>query len=544
MIKYFPIKKIHRYFIFSFILVLFFSMSLTFTKASAKGNNEEVKIPEIAMASLEHYPFVEGNSNKFFIASKKYSGQVQYQLFYNCKTTMDSKWKLVNNKYTVKGWTRSVSGNMPIIFDISDLKLKADYYRFAIRIRRVGERGKYSNEYGDYDYAFPFALNVVKNSNIDLNSEMLIEKFQYTRNEKLIIDGVKNNSQNSQYKLHLYDVKNNRWLTELTQYKNKIEYNLRKIPQGIYVVDIWAKESNSSSKYDGWKLKIINVNSEESDEIYDKDKGNTSGNILNLGMVAEKDDWIYYADHSQRGKLYKMKNDGSSKIKLSDNKALYINVIDEWIYYCNISDNKKIYKVKTDGSCTTKISDDSAEQITVRDGWIYYLNATATYKMYKIRTDGTNKTKLNNDISLNINLEDQYIYYTNVSDSNKIYRIKIDGTERTKLIDDKSGFLNVDHGYIYYSNISDNSKIYKAEINGRYKKKLSDRWAMFINVREGWIYYSNIREDSHVYRMKTDGSYNEKIVDSSAVFNNVVNGYIYFESLDDNYDLRHIQITN
>ena len=40
-----------------------------------------VSIPQVSIVSLDHYPFIEGDKNEFFIASKNYIGKVQYQLF-------------------------------------------------------------------------------------------------------------------------------------------------------------------------------------------------------------------------------------------------------------------------------------------------------------------------------------------------------------------------------------------------------------------------------------------------------------------------------
>jgi len=53
-----------------------------------------------------------------------------------------------------------------------------------------------------------------------------------------------------------------KWLTNLTEYGKSIDYTLNKLPEGPYIVDIWAKTDTSTNKYDGWKLSIINIKKE------------------------------------------------------------------------------------------------------------------------------------------------------------------------------------------------------------------------------------------------------------------------------------------
>ena len=240
-----------------------FSDGLAAVKVNGKWGYIEkpvakIPTPKIAIVSLEHVPFVEGDNNKFYISAKGYIGKVQYQLFYIQESVM-KEWKLINNVDMSDGWTKPIDAQTPIDIDISSLNLKADKYRFAIRVRRVGVKGLKENKYGDYDDSYPFNLNVVKNENIKLSGDMNIEKTNFLRSENLVIKGVGDLSKDLQYKLHLFDVKNSKWLTDLTEYSTNIDYSLKGIPAGIYIVDLWAKNTNSTKKYDGWKLKVITI---------------------------------------------------------------------------------------------------------------------------------------------------------------------------------------------------------------------------------------------------------------------------------------------
>jgi len=80
------------------------------------------------------------------------------------------------------------------------------------------------------------------------------------------------------------------------------------------------------------------------------ERGNTVGNIVNGGYVAQKSDWIYYQSNDG-GKLYKIRTDGSSRTKLNDDSSYWINVVGDWVYYTNFNDDiGKFYKIRTDGT--------------------------------------------------------------------------------------------------------------------------------------------------------------------------------------------------
>lgn len=519
------------------------------------------QIPSVAIVSLDHYPFVEGDKNSFFVSSKDYVGQVQYQLFYTNSRTMGTRWEVINNDITVDGWTDPVDAQEPISFDISGLNLKQDPYRFAIRVRRVGVKGKYSNQYGDYDSALPFVFSVVKDSSVKLNGDMLLDKTEYAKNDNLVINGVKDAAPSVQYKLHLYDVKNNKWITELTSYGSKIDYDLSNIPEGKYIVDIWAKNSNSTSKYDGWKLKVININSEikpiVSVDSIEASAFKGDGYTLPKTVLATFEDgtkvnkfvtWDKAADTSKAGvftfagtvKGYASKAqmtlnviDGRGNTSGNTINAGLVAGKDGWVFYSNSSDEGKLYKALENNSNITKVSDDAGLYINVVDDWVYYSNFSydGDGSIYKIKTDGTQRTKLNNDVSEHLNIKNGWIYYTNASDEYRLYKIRTDGTGRTKLNNDTSLNINLEGEFIYYTNISDANKIYKIKVDGTGRTKLNNDESAFLNVDNGWLYYANMADEYKIYKLKIDGTGRVKISDRSAGFINVNNGWIYYSDL-------------
>jgi hypothetical protein len=298
--------------------------------------------------------------------------------------------------------------------------------------------------------------------------------------------------------------------------------------------------------------------------------GNSAGNIANVGFAAIQGDWIYYVNDNDGYSIYKIRTDGTGRVKINDDSSRYLNVVGDWIYYSNIEGDSdlvgiikpdhgyNIYKIRTDGSERIKLNNDLSKYLTVVDDWIYYTQAIfngekLTADLYKIRVDGSNPTKLSDDIALDLNVVDDWIYYTNESDSHRIYKVRTDGSERTQITYDDdvhfninvvgewiysnsmvraenlirirtdsgepSGFkgiryaydLNYANGWLYYYNRDDNNSIYKVRIDGSEIIKVNDDSSWLINIVGDWIYYINSDEGDKFYRIKTDGSERQKV---------------------------------
>lgn len=262
-----------------------------------------------------------------------------------------------------------------------------------------------------------------------------------------------------------------------------------------------------------------------------EEKGNTNGNISNDGEVCEKDGFIYCSGaHSG---LYKMKTDGTEKIKLLDDSAVDINVVDGWIYYLNVRNynenpNSQIYKVKIDGTCKTEVySQDDISGLIVTNKYIYYKTFTSglgdlDYAIYKMNIDGTDKVMITKEQWIsNINYDDGYIYYDT---SDGIYKIKDDGTDRVKLYTCDTRFMIVNDKNIYFHSEGENysvNNVYKIDLNGKGLQKVitfnSEATELFqpffFNIDGDWIYYSTIgKSGDGIYKVKTDGTQNTKLV--------------------------------
>lgn len=524
-------------------------------------------LPKVDLVSLDHSPFIEGDSNNFYVTSKNYSEKVQYQFFYTCERTMGNTWQLINNEGMVDGWTSEIAAHEPLKVDISKLNLKKDFYRFAIRVKRFGVKGTYENVYGDYDNAYPFNLTVEDKNPMTLNGDIILEKEVFRKNDQLVVTGVSSAPENTQYKLHLYDVQNNKWLNNLTDYSNGLDYDLSNVPEGTYILNTWAKNTSSSKKYDGWKLKVIKITS---DLMSISNAENISANITrNTRYVLPHNVIATMNDGSKKSKAITWNNEANTseigvyeilgnvlgyneKIKLTLNVEntfgnSFGNIMNEgnfaeskdYIYYKEVNDNNKLYYMNKKTKEISKLLDYSVSYINVLNDYIYF----SAGGISRIKTNGTDFKVLSTFGARNIIIEKDWIYYSNGGDSGQLYKVKTDGTLRTKVSDDFVWCMNIVGEYIYYSNTSNNKSIYKIKKDGTGRTKLNSDVSEYVNVVKDWIYYSNASDGHKIYKVNINGTGRTKVTDIPGTYLNYSNGKLVFVNTK-TYDLNYIDSSN
>jgi hypothetical protein len=283
-----------------------------------------------------------------------------------------------------------------------------------------------------------------------------------------------------------------------------------------------------------------------------EERGNTSGNIANMGLAADDGDWIYHSElvTSDPG-LYKERRAGTEQMKLNDSSASSINVAGGWVYF--VSSMGNIRKIRTDGTGMADVNSSVSRAVSVVDGWIYYVSTgidsskidmeslNADNHIYRIKTDGTQNTKLCDDKINpfnNIAVSKGWIYYANFSGDGspvrKLYRIRIDGTDKERLSDDFATSINVSDDWIYYSIFSEGSepdfktsfRLAKMRTDGTDKAAFDNITPLNLNVAGDWIYFTSFT-DGKIYKVRTDGTDIEKISDFTSETVNLAGDWIY-----------------
>ena len=296
-------------------------------------------------------------------------------------------------------------------------------------------------------------------------------------------------------------------------------------------------------------------------------------------IVARDGDWIFYENHYDYNKVYRINKDGSGKFKIEDttmqilkiqngwiyynegssglhkirtdgtNKTKlyklfgyrpdYIEVIGEWIYYADKTMHK-IYKTREDGTENrTLVLNDWVEDMRIKDGFIYFIggkdySGNENRGIYKVKIDGTSKIKLEDSSPEKIDVYGDWIYYMIYGD---FYRIKNDGTQKTKLFIPQSGkriaSYEIRGEHIYLNEVGgDGSTLWNLKLDGSEKTAIktydSSQWTLYI-TDEGLF----LQDRGIIYSLNTDGTINKKIADDMYRLVYVEDGWVYYLKIED-----------
>ncbi len=261
----------------------------------------------------------------------------------------------------------------------------------------------------------------------------------------------------------------------------------------------------------------------------------TVGNTINKGYVTEYNDWLLFSNRMDKERLYRIRQDGTSLTKISDDQnSLFITVVNDFVYYSNPDDQYRMYRIGIRGNGRILLHKEIGVQyLTYSEGWFYYQSYSQQKNICKISIDGKERVRLNRDASEHLNVVGDWVYYINVDDGNRIYRIRKDGSERNRVGNNKAFFLNVVDGWIYFCNADCGYHIYKMRIDGTDQFVVNDKASYYLNVRGDWIHYCNHAQDLVISKIKVDGSGNQHLNTKHAVNINIACGWIFYYGKSD-----------
>ncbi len=290
-------------------------------------------------------------------------------------------------------------------------------------------------------------------------------------------------------------------------------------------------------------------------------RGNSAGNILNGGLVAMRDDQIYFASPADGGRLYRAGLDGGGRMKLSDDVPRYINATEQYLYYVAMGEPVTIYdemmgeefttivygpivRIDLDGGGRTVISADPAENLQLVDGRLYYQSANADEpKIYRIEADGSGKKLLTDHRADFFNVEDGWIYYRGIEEHPQLCKADLEGGGRSVLHDSDAYFMNLLEDTLYF--IGDiyeteiylgGRSLYGVGISGGAASKVSDIEPAFLNCANGWLYYSKAHS-GEICRVRPDGSSEALLSGDSCGGLFIFEQWMYYINLDENGSL-------
>lgn len=143
-----------------------------------------------------------------------------------------------------------------------------------------------------------------------------------------------------------------------------------------------------------WVICKTDVNGGEREIIYNE----------SVDYITIDNEWLYYinADGESEPNIYRMSLDGVGKNpeRINDDESYSLNVSGGWVYYANDDDGGKIYRIRTDGTEKMKLNDDESIDINLVGNWVYYRNLSETDPetnnalIYRMRPDGSARQRL------------------------------------------------------------------------------------------------------------------------------------------------------
>ncbi|SFS57763.1 DUF5050 domain-containing protein [Paenibacillus sp. BC26] len=258
--------------------------------------------------------------------------------------------------------------------------------------------------------------------------------------------------------------------------------------------------------------------------------GNSIGNLNNGGWYASDEEWIYYNNQDDSGRLYKEKYDSSENQLVSDDKYVgALNLVGQELYYT--SDNK-LFSIGIDGENRTLVHDFGlgANLVSIAGDWIYYTQGTYMYKpLYRMKLDGTSGELLENHQVSSIAVMNGKIYYT--IEAQKLFVMDSDGRNKKKLLTGNYITWVEVQGQSLYFNFK--GKLYTMGTDGTALTKLSDLDARNLNRQGDRLYFSNYSEYSKkLYRMNLSDRTTQKLSDDKVYYIHILDKKLFFYNPD------------
>ncbi|MBR6407037.1 MAG: DUF5050 domain-containing protein [Clostridia bacterium] len=246
-----------------------------------------------------------------------------------------------------------------------------------------------------------------------------------------------------------------------------------------------------------------------------------AGNAVNEGYGATDGENLYYLNYAKKS-MEKVKcgeNISDSEV-LAAVPADQIACSDGYIYYADFSMNGLLYRIKPDGTQATRISSDVASNVIISGDWIYYLTSNSELGETYIRRASKNGMVTNTLITAKIskmNVYDGWIYYSTVdpeSQTAAIYRMATNGeynqavVEKIPLSDDSTEIFAIYDGMIYYKDVS--SGLMRCDPDGDSAELVSAADMQSFAIQNGFIYYSDNGDGNKLKKVPIDGSSREQ----------------------------------
>lgn len=269
---------------------------------------------------------------------------------------------------------------------------------------------------------------------------------------------------------------------------------------------------------------IISLQNEVTNSIQRYDISTGKNDVIDIqdafNIEEEQYPYVYYKPDDGSSRLLRYNIDTkSSEIIVPEMFSRVLNILDDWIYYEeNVGEG--LYRVKTDGTNKMKLLDNDIYYFHIDSSGIYYLVLKSDFTIegnqiiegyYKVNLDGTNRQILINDLVSDSPFSSKcykdYIYY---NQEDGIYRVKKDGTDKKKIINQSIQEFKVIDDHIYYKSQGD---LYSAVCDGgeQGRKIIEDSGLSFTKYKDNIFYLKYDKEYTALFKYNLTSKQSEQV---------------------------------
>ena len=256
-------------------------------------------------------------------------------------------------------------------------------------------------------------------------------------------------------------------------------------------------------------------------------RGNTNGNLANMGLGVVQDDWILFLD-LPRMRLFAMHRDGSGRAEvLRDVQDMFLcmNLLGERLHYVSyFMQDVNLYAL--DGSEWYPLLEGPTYCLLVEGDTLYYVDEGGDGGCYAMNLSDGQSRRLgshamydgsNGENGLtSFSVEDGYFYYIACDDEDHVYRVELATGAEEKICDVPADRLIVQDGVVY-TVAQEDGRLYRSAPDGSGRTALTEHRVGAFNVDAQGIVYLNLDDAGQVWSMGTQGENAAKFCDAQDV---------------------------
>lgn len=278
--------------------------------------------------------------------------------------------------------------------------------------------------------------------------------------------------------------------------------------------------------------------------------GNTSGNLLNGGLVCQLNDTIYFSNPYDEGTLYQMDSDLSHMKQVINDNTSYINAAGKYLFYTKRNDQKQIdsdafmalrstglYRLNLKSKNIGGLYSEPTQVAALYGNSVYYqhYDQKKGLELYSVKIDGSDEKRLLEEACAPYVITNDAIYYTGITSDHAIHKISIQGGSSEVIYDGNFTGLSRQGQYLYFLDMNDDYALKRIALDGTQAETLVSEHVATYNVSEEEdLLYCQIdnQKDNGLYELDITSHSLNLIEAGNYNFFHLTSDYLFYETYD------------